>query len=169
MYRKWCRYDLTGDYGIGYTSQEDKFYFDLEDYDLIKDYCWNIQNNGYVVTHCEIAGVNRLMFLHRLIMDVEKTEIVDHINHNKACNRKENLRIVTKSQNSMNQLISTRNKSGTKGVFKNTERQTWIAQIVASGKKISKSFTNKDDAIAHRKFLEVKYHGEYALKESSIA
>lgn len=29
-------YDLTGEYGIGYTSSGDEFWFDLEDYDKIK-------------------------------------------------------------------------------------------------------------------------------------
>lgn len=42
-------YDLTGEYGIGYTSKGEKFYFDLEDYDKIKDYCWHVnQYCGYL-------------------------------------------------------------------------------------------------------------------------
>lgn len=33
-------YDLTGQYGIGYASNnQTPFYFDLEDYDKIKDHC----------------------------------------------------------------------------------------------------------------------------------
>ena len=32
-------YNLSGDYGIGYTSKGEEFIFDLEDYDKIKDYC----------------------------------------------------------------------------------------------------------------------------------
>ena len=37
--KKYNTYDLSGEYGIGYTSNGDTFYFDLEDYDKIKDYC----------------------------------------------------------------------------------------------------------------------------------
>ena len=37
--KKYNSYDLSGEYGIGYTSKGKKFYFDLEDYDKIKDYC----------------------------------------------------------------------------------------------------------------------------------
>ena len=34
-------YDLNGEYGIGWTFNTNKmFYFDLTDYDLIKNYCW---------------------------------------------------------------------------------------------------------------------------------
>ena len=35
--KKYNTYDLSGDYGIGYTSKDEEFYFDLEDYDKIKD------------------------------------------------------------------------------------------------------------------------------------
>lgn len=34
-------YDLTHEYGIGYTSKNEQFLFDIEDYELIKDYCWH--------------------------------------------------------------------------------------------------------------------------------
>lgn len=37
--KKYNTYDLSGEYGIGYTSKGEEFYFDLEDYDKIKDYC----------------------------------------------------------------------------------------------------------------------------------
>ena len=39
---KFNRYDLSGEYGVGYTSKNQPFYFDKEDYELIKDYCWFI-------------------------------------------------------------------------------------------------------------------------------
>lgn len=38
-------YDLSGEYGIGYTSKGDEFWFDLEDYDLIKKYHWYTSTN----------------------------------------------------------------------------------------------------------------------------
>ena len=34
--KKYNTYDLSGEFGIGYTSKDEKFYFDLEDYDKIK-------------------------------------------------------------------------------------------------------------------------------------
>ena len=48
--RKTNVYDLSGEYGIGWTTNtNNEFYFDLEDYELIKDYCWSelIDNKGY--------------------------------------------------------------------------------------------------------------------------
>lgn len=38
--KKYNAYDLTKDYGKGYTLDGVEFIFDLEDYDKIKDYCW---------------------------------------------------------------------------------------------------------------------------------
>ena len=37
--KKYNRYDLSGEYGIGWTTNTNHvFYFDLEDYEKIKDY-----------------------------------------------------------------------------------------------------------------------------------
>ena len=37
--KKYNDYDLTGEFGVGWTKNTNKeFYFDLEDYDLIKNY-----------------------------------------------------------------------------------------------------------------------------------
>ena len=41
MNKKYNKYDITShDYGIGWTYDGYEFYFDLLDYDLIKNYCW---------------------------------------------------------------------------------------------------------------------------------
>lgn len=42
-------YDLSGEYGIGYDLKGNEFYFDIADYDLIRDYTWRVNNKGYVV------------------------------------------------------------------------------------------------------------------------
>lgn len=39
--KKFNEYKLDGEYGVGFTSNTHKeFYFDLEDFGLIKSYCW---------------------------------------------------------------------------------------------------------------------------------
>ena len=48
--KRYNTFDLTTQqYGIGYTTNGQEFYFDLEDYDLIKDYMWYIDKARYVV------------------------------------------------------------------------------------------------------------------------
>ena len=50
-HKKENKYDLSGKYGIGYTYKGDEFYFDLDDYTLIKEHCWCIDHEGYVSTN----------------------------------------------------------------------------------------------------------------------
>lgn len=155
-------FDLSGEYGIGYTLKGDKFYFDLEDYDKIKDYCWYKDNCGYIVTHNNtIQSFPNHLKLHRLIMDNPKLE-VDHINNQPYDNRKINLRLATSSQQKMNQKIRKDNTSGCRGVWWHNKNKRWIADIMINGKKIRiGSFMNLNDAINARQKAEQKFFGEF--------
>lgn len=42
------KYEFKTDYGIGYDSNNKQFYFDIEEYNKIKDYYWYVQKDGYV-------------------------------------------------------------------------------------------------------------------------
>lgn len=112
--KRYNRYDLSGDYGVGYTSKGKPFYFDLEDYDKIKDYCWYDDGKGYL--RSRVILENTKIMMHHIIIEVPKGYCVDHINHDTYDNRKSNLRIVTTSQNAMNRRLSINNTSGCKGV-----------------------------------------------------
>lgn len=85
------KFNLTGEYGIVYTSKGKEFYFDLDDYDKIKDRCWYINSHNFVVNKTS----KEFVMLHRLVMAAKNGEYVDHINHSRIDNRKRNLRIVT--------------------------------------------------------------------------
>ena len=56
-------------------------------------------------------------------------------NRNKLDNRKENLRIVTPSQNNMNSKISARNTSGVKGISWAKEDNLWHTYININNKR----------------------------------
>ena len=72
-------YDLSGEYGIGYTLKGEPFWFDLEDYDLIKDYCWHYTQKGYL--EATNAETRKAIKLHRLVMGVINPKVqVDHKN-----------------------------------------------------------------------------------------
>ena len=151
--KKYNKYDLSSGYGIGYTNKGEKFYFDLEDYDKIKDYCWHINDKGYIKGRDKN---NKHISFHRLVMGFPNNMQIDHIDHNKSNNKKSNLRIVTPQQNCYNRTPKTNNT----GVYKVKNR--WKAKIkdIYLG-----SYNNIDDAIKARKDAETKYFGEYKYKD----
>lgn len=162
--KKYNVYNLSGEFGIGYTTNTKKeFYFDLEDYDKIKDYSWWENDQGYIITTIH----NRKHRLHRFIMNVKNGMDIDHINHKKYDNRKTNLRICTRQENSFNKSIRSTNKSGYTGVYYLNDIQKWCSRIVFNNKQIYLGcFDNINDAIKARKEAEIKYFKDYRYKES---
>lgn len=159
--KKYNKYDLSKEYGIGYTFKDEAFYFDLEDYDKIKDYCWCI-SNGYIGT---CIKNNKIIRLHRLIMNVLQDEniFIDHINRNRLDNRKENLRVVKKQENCINKSIPSTNTSGFMGVQWYKSRNKWVATLAINKKNKFLGYYNiKEDAIIARLNGEKKYYGEFA-------
>ena len=71
---------------------------DTEDLDKVKYTKWKLSASGYAMNNSKRKGSN--IHMSRVILNT--SQFVDHINHNTLDNRKENLRIVTKSQNQMN-------------------------------------------------------------------
>ena len=158
--KKYNRYDISGEFGIGWTSNTNReFYFDLEDYDKIKDYCWCevISTTGM---HRLSARVNdRSTYMHVLL----GFKNFDHIDRNELNNRKSNLRQCTHEENSRNNKLYKNNSSGITGVHWSKKENKWIARIVINTKlKRVGCFTDKDDAIRARLQAELKYYKEFA-------
>ena len=92
-------YKEYADYYKVYTEDE-KYYtiIDKDDFDKIKDYYWNMDTFGYFYSFN-----NKKIILHRFIMNASNPyDVIDHINHKRYDNRKQNLRIVTKTINAYN-------------------------------------------------------------------
>ena len=161
--KKYNRYDLSGEYGIGWTSNTNKeFYFDLEDYEKIKDYCWieEVGTTGYSSIRARVPGENRIVIMHWIILG-EKW--YDHINRNPFDNKKENLRKATRAENNRNCSISKNNTSGIIGVSWNKTNNSWRVRITVDRQTIEVgSFLNKEDAIVARLKAELLYFGEFA-------
>ena len=164
--RRYNKYNLSGKYGIGYTSKGEEFYFDLEDYDLIKNCCWRIDVDGYVVT----TQNRKTILFHRIVMGVTDRNIqIDHL-HGKESrndNRKHNLRFATNQENSMNTGLFSNNTSGVSGVYFNQRDSLWQAYITVNYKTIHLGcFKDYDDAVKARKEAEEKYFGEWSYDNS---
>ena len=80
------------------------------------------------------GGKRRLVQMHRFILDAPTGMQVDHINHNRLDNRRENLRICTGSQNKMNSKKYKNSSSLYKGVSWCSSTNKWKAQIRCDSK-----------------------------------
>lgn len=163
--KKYNTYDLTGEYGIGYTSKGEEFWFDLEDYDLIKDYCWHINSDGYVTSNTFNTSKRKTVLIHNIIKQTQL--FVDHKNHKKFDNRKFNLREATNSQNCMNHKLKSNNTSGVTGVHWDKKSNKWHSKIGVNNKEISLGFYNDfEEAVKIRKQAEERYHKEFSYNNS---
>lgn len=162
------RYDLNGDYGIGITAKNETFYFDLDDYNIIKDIGWSCDSRGYIIGNITINGKQKRIRLHRLIMGSPKKMMIDHINGNKLDNRKSNLRICNGKENTRNSSVQKRNKLGVKGVSI-THSNTYQAQIQVDGKlKYLGSYKTIKEAADAYDLAAQKYFGEFARLNNYI-
>lgn len=166
--KKHNTYDLSGDYGIGRTVNGKEFYFDLEDYEKIKNHYWYFNSQGYVVAHDAIKK-NKIR-LHRLVMGFpDMSYDVDHIHgkDTKNDNRKSNLRICLHQENMMNIGIRNNNASGVTGVCWDNTRKKWMAYITYKDNKFHKRFDNFEDAVNQRQKWKNEYFGEFGYKNDN--
>lgn len=156
-------YDLSGDYGVGWTCNTNKeFYFDLEDYDKIKDYCWREcvdQTNYHYLVARKRGNRNKAVRMTDIIIG----KYYDHKNRNTFDNRKSNLRKATFSQNARNKSVQKNNTSGVTGVSYDKNCSRWRAYIQDNNqRKYVGCFSNKEDAIIARLKAEKERYGEFA-------
>ena len=154
--------DEYGLYGIGYCSNTGNvFYFDMDDYDKIKNYTWSeaITTNGYHALHAYEPNSKTIIRMHYLIAD----KYCDHHDRNPLNNRRYNLWEATIQENVRNASKRKDNKSGFIGVQWHKRQQNWHARIRVNGKLLHLgSFVNKQDAIVSRLNAEAKYFREFA-------
>ena len=85
---------------------------------------WSIRNADNYVMNTKNG------LLHRFILNYSGNDIVDHINNNRLDNRKENLRILTSYQNSMNKTSSLSSTSQYIGVSWCNTNNKWRSNIL---------------------------------------
>jgi hypothetical protein len=157
--------DDKGIYGIGYTSNNSTpFYFDMVDYDVIKEYTWNdeIDHTGY--HQLRTSSKPRKRF-HAII----GLSGYDHIDRNPLNNRRYNLRETDIYDNATNKGMLKNNTSGVKGVQKR-EDGGWRAILKYRKEKLlDKTFMNFEDAVRARLLAEKEYLGDLAPQKSLYA
>lgn len=116
-------------YGIPLTRGQIAL-IDKEDLDKIKNYGWYAiykknNNTFYAVTEIDSKGIP----MHRFILNDPEGVQIDHQDHNTLNNRKNNLRLCSPSQNSMNKKLQSNNTTGYKGVYLDKRTGRYRASI----------------------------------------
>ena len=122
----------------------------------------SIHKTGYrhITWQGKPQKAHRLIFmLHHGYMPQE----VDHINGDRADNRIENLRAVTRSENQCNRDILSSNTSGYAGVSWHKKSKAWVVRVMKNGKTVVQQYF-KDLELAGLFAAEARslYHGAYA-------
>lgn len=166
--------DNYGDYGYGLCSNtQSKFYFDMEDYEIISKYTWyeyfpdkNSKFSTVATNYIKDNGEHSCIRMHAML----GFKNYDHADRNALNNRKYNLRECTTTENSRNKNIISTNTSGFTGVCWDKANNKWIVQIGVNNKTIYIGrFINKEDAIRARLEAEKQYFGEFAPQRHLFA
>ena len=144
------------------SKLKDLLIVDEDDYERLSNYTWylrNIDRTGLKYIACWMDGKN--IPIHQVVTG---QKLIDHINGDTLDNRKCNLRVVTKQQNSFN-ARKTRKKTSSKykGVSWCKRRRKWIAYICKNYKLKNLGYF-PDEKIAALAYNEAakQLFGEYA-------
>lgn len=128
---------------------------------------WNEKNAGEIATKENANGYQaiyldgRTILAHHaafILVNNEKPTEVDHINGIRSDNRWENIRTVTRLENTKNRKVRSDSVSGICGVQQRSDSGRWRAKITHNGKRINLGqFDTKEQAIDARKKAEIEF------------
>lgn len=140
---------------LGIEAKDGYAIVDTEDLDKISGVNWTF-THGYAVN----GSGGKRTYLHRVISSAGETDIVDHINRDKLDNRKTNLRLTDRINNTINKVY--KNKYGYRGVSQNKKR--YSASI--SYRNIKYDLGTYDTPLEAAQVYNMKareLHGEFAV------
>ena len=125
-------------------------------------------SNGY----CYAVNGNRRNSVHRVVMNAPPDMDVDHINGDRLDNRKQNLRVCTRAQNSSNKKLRRDSQSGFKGVYqrKSGRYQAYIGIPGTAGKHETLGiYDTAEEAARVRDRRAIELQGEFAYTNFPIS
>ena len=164
------KFEKQGNHMVGYTNNNVKFYFDTEDFETVKKYCWHITSAGYIATriYSKDNKKSKIILMHRMLLNYPK-DATDHINKDTTDNRKHNLRDVSDSDNKINHRLYINNTSGYNGVTFNKRLNKWVAQLRYKNKNhYLGCYKSISDAVLARKNGEKKLLPNFLWEQNNV-
>lgn len=159
---------LFDDYGILFIDNT-SFFFDIEDLSVIRSKNWYKDKDGYLIYSYFYSGKPHFVRFHRIVMNAKSEQIVDHINKNRADNRKKNLRVCNRAENDRNRGVYITNTSGITGVHYDRKRDKWVASITYNCKRIFIGrYEFKEEAIKARLLRETELFKDFAPQRALL-
>ena len=106
------------------------------DADRVLQHTWRVRkarNTSYAVADMQIDGKWRTVMMHRFITNAPAGYDVDHRDDNGLNNCRENLLVCSHQENLARQRTHSDNRSGYRGVNKQTISSSWVARICHRG------------------------------------
>lgn len=151
---------------IVYLKDGSESLIDDEDLELVSQYKW-YNRHGYAYTTFHRKGCTRTdkdrnvnVSMHRLIMNAEPTDTIDHIDRNRLNNRKCNLRKVSRSLNIVN---GARRKSKGKYIGVSKCRGTENTYVARFGQQIIGYYHGEENAGKGRDLFVIEKFGTNEL------
>ncbi len=140
---------------------------DDEDFEYLTSRKWWAHKERNERWYAESKEKGVKIHMHRVITNAPSGFEVDHINHNGLDNRKENLRVCTKSENIQNSRLRKDNTSGLRGVSRNGSG--WKALLRKDNTTVfDKTYKTKNEASEAYNEAAKKYFGKHAFLNPEV-
>lgn len=140
---------------------------DDEDFEEMSKYNWSCggrySGKVYARRVTKSKGVQKSIYMHRVLMRPEPGMLIDHIDGNTLNNQKSNLRVCNHRENIRNGKNRTTNRSGFKGVSFIAAKKRYAAHIKHNYKSIYLGyFHNPKEAAVTYNMAAIYLFGEFA-------
>lgn len=145
-----------------------EFVFTVDDdvADELGKFRWGVKRSHssagreYVYARTHVAAMGGEVLLHRWLSGAPRGKVVDHIDGDTFNNRRNNLRVCTQGENTVNRAVKINSKTGVKGVTKRHGR--FYVEIAYRGENHRVgSFDSLEAAAAARAERAKQLHGEF--------